>query len=395
MSNSRFGKGGTSSSLTEYRRDRMIYANFLIQQQNQNAGAKLNILLDSGQVAPESVLTNIKLGTVFTTAEERDAILQASASIPSAPTILSIVPGNSKLIVVLAAQPYVSSYAYSIDGGATFTNAFTNTTPLVISGLTNSTTYSVVVRAGNQAGLSQNSNLVTGTPSVTTVTFTTVETTTWIAPDGVTTVEYLVVAGGGGSGGGYDTGAGGGGGGGMVLTGTLSVTPGTSYTVTVGDGGTAGTVNRLVPTETSGGAGENSVFASVTSLGGSGGFGSRLPSGGNNGSGGAAAINPSTASGGGRGGGSVGGGGGGGGSSGAGTNKSGTTAGEGGAGTANSLSGSSINYGVGGNGGTGGTTNAAVAGTANRGNGARGGGGASGAQSQGAKGGSGIVIIQY
>jgi hypothetical protein len=95
-------------------------------------------------------------------------------------------------------------------------------------------------------------------------------TYTWTAPAGVTSVTYLVVGGGGGGGDGVPTrttGAGGGAGG--YLTGTLSVTPSTSYTVTVGAGGLPGT------SPTNGG---NSVFASITALGG--GYGAY---GGNNG----------------------------------------------------------------------------------------------------------------
>ena len=53
--------------------------------------------------------------------------------------------------------------------------------------------------------------------SATTTQFTTVETTSWTAPAGVSTVEYLVVAGGGGAGNGYDNAGGGGGGAGMVV----------------------------------------------------------------------------------------------------------------------------------------------------------------------------------
>ena len=84
---------------------------------------------------------------------------------------------------------------------------------------------------------------------------------TWTAPTGVTQVEYLVVAGGGG--GGYN-GGGGGAGGFRTATG-LAVTPGTSYTVTVGAGGTGGTSNSGSRTATAGG---NSVFSSITSTGG-------------------------------------------------------------------------------------------------------------------------------
>ena len=83
-------------------------------------------------------------------------------------------------------------------------------------------------------------------------------------PQPTISADYLVVA--GGAAGGKDQygsrGAGGGGAGGM-LTGTLDLSRGVSYTVTVGSGGAA--------TSTYGGNGNNSVFSSITSTGGGGG----------------------------------------------------------------------------------------------------------------------------
>ena len=79
---------------------------------------------------------------------------------------------------------------------------------------------------------SQSSSILAGnTPTLT--------STSWTAPDGVFSVEVLVVAGGGGGGGnsGYAYGGGGGGAGGLIYNPAFSVTPGTSYTVTVGAGG--------------------------------------------------------------------------------------------------------------------------------------------------------------
>ncbi len=75
-------------------------------------------------------------------------------------------------------------------------------------------------------------------------------------------VDYLVIA-GGGSGAGYALGGGGGAGGYRTGTG-LSVNTGQLYTVTVGAGGASapGTYR---------GAGSNSEFSSITSLGGGGG----------------------------------------------------------------------------------------------------------------------------
>ena len=64
--------------------------------------------------------------------------------------------------------------------------------------------------------------------------FTGYERCNWIAPAGVTSVDYVVVGGGGGGG----NGRGGGGGGGGVAEGTgLSITPGTVYDIAVAQGG--------------------------------------------------------------------------------------------------------------------------------------------------------------
>jgi prepilin-type N-terminal cleavage/methylation domain-containing protein len=225
-------------------------------------------------------------------------------------------------------------------------------------------------------------------------------------------VEYLVVAGGGG-GGSYD---GGGGGGGGVRTGTLSVS--SNKTVTVGNGGSSGA------------KGSDSVFDTITSIGG--GLGGFSAGGGNGGSGGGQAGNygdhgyGTSGQGydGGHGATDVNGGPGGGGGGGAGAVGSNSTTGtccgaNGGSGTSSSISGSVQYYGGGGgggayyyvgpplsycgsntSGGAGGgaggniwTSSAPVVGTANTGGG--GGGGGSQTGWEGAAGGKGIVIVRY
>lgn len=94
-------------------------------------------------------------------------------------------------------------------------------------------------------------------------------TQTWTAPAGVSQIELLLVGGGGGGGGTGANGAnGGGGGGGGVVSQTITVTPATSYTVTIGAGGAAGTASSA----SAGGNGSSSTFGSlVTSFGGGGG----------------------------------------------------------------------------------------------------------------------------
>jgi len=221
------------------------------------------------------------------------------------------------------------------------------------------------------------------------------------------TVDYLVVAGGGGSGG-----YGGGGGAGGFRTATGFAVAATGLTVTVGAGGSGSDYNGLVASN-----GGNSVFSSITSLGGGGGS-SRNHTGANGGSGGGGNGGYGTAggsgtSGQGNNGGTAAGnqayhGAGGGGASQTGGNGT-TSCGNGGAGTASSYSGSSVTYAGGGggatdtsdNGGAGGAggggkgkggDGAATAGSANTGGG---GGAGSNVTTGSTAGGSGIVIIRY
>ena len=216
--------------------------------------------------------------------------------------------------------------------------------------------------------------------------------TTWTAPAYVSSVEYLVVGGGGGGGNGFDRSGGGGGAAGMVLTGTFEVDPGVTYNITVGVGGAGGADARA---NNQGTAGEDSVFATVTALGGVGGQGSRTYTPTARYTGGAAQIGSATSAQPGGGGGGGGSGGGGGGATGAGGNGAGTTGGAGGTGLASSITGSSITYGVGGAGGGYDTDINGANGTANRGNGGGAGGSTSASSASGGNGSSGIVILKY
>ena len=334
---------------------------------------------------------------------------------PTRPTITTIIPGYTILTVAFNPPSYdggapILRYEYSTDNGLTFLALTPDslTSPIIITMLSdgsnaplvNDTQYSIRLRAVNRIGAGINSLRVFGTPSSIRIdSFTTVGSTTWTAPIGVTSVEYIVVGGGGGGGGGYDTGGGGGGGGGMVLSGTTAVTSGTVYTVIVGAAGDASTNNYPSLNETAGGGGGSSSFDTIISLGGEGGKGSRTQTG-SSGMGGAAQTLLASAVGG-SGGGSYnavllrGSGGGGGGAVAAGTNGSLGAGGIGGEGISLSLSGSSIMYGSGGNGARGNVATVGANGTSNRGNGGGGGGFSSSGARNGGAGGSGIVIIRY
>ena len=243
----------------------------------------------------------------------------------------------------------------------------------------------------------------------TTHTFTNTGTVDF-TPGTAGTVEYLVVAGGAGGASAYN-GAGGGGGAGGFRTGTGFAVTAQAYTVTVGAGGAAAT------------NGNNSVFGSITSIGGGTGGSASTPPGFSGGSGGGSGGTATTSPGGqghgtsgqGNGGGhssSYNTGGGGGGAGSAGAAGPGGTGGSGGSGLTSSFSGSTVTYSGGGGGGgydtasggaggsggggAGGTATTGTASTANTGGGGGGAGTPSGAYNRaGGAGGSGIVIIRY
>jgi hypothetical protein len=102
-----------------------------------------------------------------------------------------------------------------------------------------------------------------GTDTETILTFRTTGTCQWTVPSGVTSVRALIVAGGGG--GGSDNG-GGGGGGGVIHDQNITVTPGASMNIVVGNGG-AGAVNASSVASNGG----HSSFASLVARGGGGG----------------------------------------------------------------------------------------------------------------------------
>ena len=99
---------------------------------------------------------------------------------------------------------------------------------------------------------------------------------TFSVPSGISSVNVLVVAGGGGAG---STHSGGGGAGGLIYRPGFTVTPGGTVTVTVGDGGASST------SATGHSNGQNSVFGTLTAVGG-GKSGTNQTPGSNGGSGG-------------------------------------------------------------------------------------------------------------
>jgi len=88
---------------------------------------------------------------------------------PSAPTGITITPSSGSLSVRFTAGAAgtspITSYKYSVNGGTTWATRQTGTTasPIVITGLTNGTTYSVSIRAVSLAGDGAASTAVSAT----------------------------------------------------------------------------------------------------------------------------------------------------------------------------------------------------------------------------------------
>ena len=92
----------------------------------------------------------------------------ALANPPDAPTLTGITAGNSYISTSFSAGgnggSAITGYQYSLDGGTTWLAATGVASPLVISSLTNGTSYTVEVRAVNAAGSGPASNTETATP---------------------------------------------------------------------------------------------------------------------------------------------------------------------------------------------------------------------------------------
>jgi len=189
--------------------------------------------------------------------------------------------GGSGIVIIKYLIPPSQTYSYIWSTGDT-------TSSIAVSPNVN-TNYSVTLT--NTTGCTANSSVITlsvtplnisitnpgsiancssatltanayGNPVV--LTYSTVGVSTFVAPAGLTSVEYLIVAGGGG--GGNDMGGGGGGGG--VLYGTTTVTPGQTYTINVGNGGNGAPAGPSAGVGNFGFNGGNSIFNGVTAIGG-------------------------------------------------------------------------------------------------------------------------------
>ena len=112
-------------------------------------------------------------GTVDSTADTVSITINApSATTANAPTALVATAGDGQVSIAFAAPSTdggttITDYEYELDDSGTWASAGVTSTPVVITGLTNGTSYSIKLRAVNSVGDGAESAAVTSTPATT------------------------------------------------------------------------------------------------------------------------------------------------------------------------------------------------------------------------------------
>jgi hypothetical protein len=170
-----------------------------------------------------------------------------TAVVPSAPTLGTITAGDGQLSVAFTAPASnggdsITNYQVSLNGGS-YTSVGQTMSPLIISGLSNGTEYTVLIKAVNSAGAGAASGSGTGTPVAasvpTIVTSTTVNgalSTTYGTDSSTATFTVS----------------------GSALNGDLTVTPPVGFQVSTSSSSNFGSTATL--TQSSGTVGSTTVY---------------------------------------------------------------------------------------------------------------------------------------
>jgi titin len=91
------------------------------------------------------------------------------STVPDAPTLSSISPGNAQLLLTFSAPDYnggsvITSYTYEINGTLVSGEISSDVSEYTITGLTNGTEYTVSLYAVNEVGSSSSSDSISATP---------------------------------------------------------------------------------------------------------------------------------------------------------------------------------------------------------------------------------------
>lgn len=153
----------------------------------------------------------VAINAAGTSVASAPRISSRPAALPGAPTIGTVTAGNTYLSVAFTpgsadANAPITGYQYSLDGGTSWLNTNATASPILITGLTNGTTYSVKIRARSDVGNGAASGSASGKPfsvpdavaagSITYVANNGSVDVTWLAPNnnGATITSYEVTA---------------------------------------------------------------------------------------------------------------------------------------------------------------------------------------------------------
>jgi LPXTG-motif cell wall-anchored protein len=200
-----YGNGGTGSNAGHVRVYTLINGTWTQTGADINGEAASD--LSGTSVAMSGDGSRIAIGAPYNDGTGSNAghvRVYGVPTVPVAPTITSVLGTNGSLSVSFVAgadggSP-ITNYKYSIDGTNYIAlNPVTTSSPFIITGLTNASTYSVTIKAVNVFGDSLNSNTVTGTPIapaaiVEPTTTTVAATTTTVAVTTTTTIAAVAIS---------------------------------------------------------------------------------------------------------------------------------------------------------------------------------------------------------
>ncbi len=255
-----------------------------------------NVTINSGQ---GTASISVTFSTTATSGNITCTPYSYNGGCAAAPASLAYITGTSspgtQSITPACGTTLITSYSTSFSVPNITGNTYSWTVPGSVGTIIgSSTSYSVSVTTAGSAGSGTISVTVTngcgsgsGTLPVTIVghgvaTYTTVGTSNWTVPCGVTTATIYLFGGGGGGGGSFESSPvdflnGGGGGGGACGTATISgLTGGNTYTVTVGAGGAGGTTTSPDNGSTGGSTTFVGALGTWDADGGAGGTGASL-----------------------------------------------------------------------------------------------------------------------
>jgi len=174
-----------ASSTTNRLNNRTLFANRTILQTALNTNLTNHITLQGGGQSGATdyfFYESARTGAIETTvAEEQSYILSVLDNNPSAPIVpipavpispvlTGITPGDGTITIQFTQEtplPPITNYQYNLNGGAfiLFSPAATSS-PVTISGLTNGTSYTIILQAINDLGTSTDSNSLAAVPGL-------------------------------------------------------------------------------------------------------------------------------------------------------------------------------------------------------------------------------------